>query len=253
MGKIKFGLNMGPVQADFVKNPVDVLRELSQIGYEGVEIGYPLPLPVGEFNSLAKELDMVPISVHARRPSNDDELKQHIDFAKSVHCERIVLGSGRPDKLQSADDYKTLAELFNKCGEQCKKVAIQVFYHNHHYEFIKHVGKYGMDIFIEETNPEWVNLELDVGWLKVGGVDPVEYIHKNESRCRLIHFKDVKIKGNGYDFTEAGTGDVDFKKIHDIANPQIVDWLISEQDSSTLPPMECVKVNYENFKRLGVT
>jgi len=274
MGNFKFGINMGAITADFEKKPADVLRGLSQIGYKGIEITYPLPLPIDEFNSLTKELDIVPISLHAASPGNDDEINKMIDFVQSINCERIVFGSYHPDNLKSADHYKSQAELFNKTGEKCKKRGIQAFYHNHHWEFKKFDGKYGLDIMMEETKPDWVQFEIDVCWLTVGGADPSVYIRKNEKRCRLIHYKDIFIKDGfardghakdgiieedgyslkegSYALTEAGTGVVDFKKIREIVNPQYVDWLISEQDNSTLPPMETARINYENYKRLGV-
>lgn len=51
---------------------------------------------------------------------------------------------------------------------------------------------------------------------------------------------------------EAVTSSDDFKKIRDNVNTQIVEWFIREQDSSTMPPMEYVSVNYENYDKLGV-
>jgi len=274
VSEMKFGLNMGALTADFEKDPAAVLKELAVIGYRGIEVTRPLPLPVPEFNRLAKELDLVPLSLHVGAPANDEEMNADIDFVRSVNCERIVFGGFHPKDLNSADDYKRQAEAFNKNGKITKQSGVRTHYHNHHWEFKKFGGRYGLDIMMEETDPELVSFEIDVCWAAVGGADPARYIHEHEKRCRLIHYKDIHIregydldghapggiieadgyslKENSYGFAEAGTGIVDFGKIRSVINPDYVEWLISEQDNSDLPPMETARINYNNYKRMGV-
>ena len=46
-----------------------------------------------------------------------------------------------PEERKTFDDYKRLAELFNKAGEQTQKAGIQYCYHNHNFEFRKY-GNY---------------------------------------------------------------------------------------------------------------
>ena len=274
MGNIKNGLNMGALSADFDKRPAEVLRELARVGYQGFEVTRPLPFPASEFNALANELDFKAISLHTHSPSGDDELKEMIEFVQAVDCTRIMFGGFHPNRLNSADDYKRQAEAHNNLGEKCGRDGIRAIYHNHHWELKKYGGKCGLDIMLEETNPEWVQFEFDVVWLAVGGADPAEYIRKNAPRCPLIHYKDIKInegygrdghapdgiieadgfslKKGSYSFVEKGAGIVDFKAIREAVNPRYVEWLIVEQDNSELPPIETAKINFEYYRRLGV-
>ena len=269
------GVNMGSLNADFEKSPEKVLRDLAEIGYRGVEVTMPLPMANKDFVKLSKEINVVPISIHAWPPGGEEQNQKFIDFAKEINCDKIVFGSFHPDKLKSAEDYKVSAEAFNKVGRQSAKAGVQTLYHNHHWEFQKHGGVRGIDVLMANTDPELVSFEIDMCWLTVGGGDPVEFLKKNEKRVKLIHYKDIIInegynkkdgfakdgiiKEDGYSLkdgafalAEAGTGVVDFKKIYETVNPKYVEWLISEQDNSTIPPMETAKINYNNYVKLGV-
>ena len=53
----------------------------------------------------------------------------------------------------------------NRSGKVLKDSGIQLLYHNHNSEFRKvEPGKTAYDMIIEETNPEYVNFELDSYW-----------------------------------------------------------------------------------------
>ena len=73
--------------------------------------------------------------------------------------------------------YQKTAELLNRGAEQAKEAGIRLAYHNHAFEFQPMSGgKTGYDVFIRSFSPDMF-FELDVFWVKVGGVDPVSQIH----------------------------------------------------------------------------
>jgi len=267
------GLNMGSLQAVFEESPVEKLKALSQIGYKGLEVTCPLPLPVNEYVNLSKDLDLATISLHAAPPKGGDDLKRYIDFVKSIDCDRIVLGCLHPVELRCADDYKRQAEIMNEYGEKIKAQGVRAFYHNHEWELRKFNDTCGLEIMMEGTDPDCVHYEVDVCWMTVGGADPAEFLRKYANRCPLVHYKDILIRDgyspgyvkNGiiqddgysliegsYELVEAGLGVVDLKKVWEAVDPRHVEWLISEQDRSALPPMESARVNYANYKGLGI-
>ena len=66
------------------------------------------------------------------------------------------------------------------------------FYHVHGYEFRPdEEGKTPFDIIVEETDAANVKFEMDVFWVSLPGVDPVELLHKYPDRWRLMHVKDM--------------------------------------------------------------
>ena len=52
-------------------------------------------------------------------------------------------------------------------------------------------GKTGYDVFIRSFSPDMF-FELDVFWVKVGGVDPVSQIQYLENRISQLHLKDLR-------------------------------------------------------------
>jgi sugar phosphate isomerase/epimerase len=65
-------------------------------------------------------------------------------------------------------------------------------YHNHNFEFKSYDGVIGYDEMLRLTNPDLVKLELDAGWVKVAGYDPLDYLTKHGDRVRLLHVRDFK-------------------------------------------------------------
>jgi len=93
---------------------------------------------------------------------------------------------------KNLDDYKKIAAHSNKAAALAKKAGIQLSYHNHAFEFQpQDGGKTGFDVFMTEFGPD-MQFELDVFWVKVGGVEPVDLIKKLSGRVAQVHLKDLK-------------------------------------------------------------
>jgi sugar phosphate isomerase/epimerase len=70
------------------------------------------------------------------------------------------------------DDFKRMADKANQIGQKAKEAGLQYAYHNHNFEFKDYGGQTGYDLLLKETDPELVKLELDCGWMTIGGQDP---------------------------------------------------------------------------------
>ena len=97
---------------------------------------------------------------------------------------------------QSADffpDYDTLmkrCEYYNRMGKALAPHGMKFLYHNHYHEFQKLQDKYVLYHIMENTDPQYVDFELDTFWAMRGGADPVEVIRHLDSRMKLVHQKD---------------------------------------------------------------
>ena len=94
-----------------------------------------------------------------------------------------------------------------------------------------------------------VKAEVDTYWALVGGQDPVAFIQKHKGRVPLLHIKD-RDRTDG-SFAEVGTGDLPLDALIAAAPEVGVEWLIVEQDSCKRPPLESVKISYDNLKAKG--
>jgi len=170
----------------------------------------------------------------------------------------ILLDEDRP----TLDDYKRFAEKFNKCGEQCKKAGIQLYYHNHSFEFQPMQGTTPYEEMVKIFDKNLVKLEIDVFWLTVAGLNPVSWIQKLSDRLLFLHMKDLKkgSKTQVYTFdipedsyVELGTGMLDYKTILTEARKAGIQYAIIDQDSTQMTDkIASVRQNVEYIKALGI-
>jgi sugar phosphate isomerase/epimerase len=147
---------------------------------------------------------------------------------------------------------------------------MQLLYHNHDFEFIKLDGKYALDILYDEVPAEYLQTELDVCWVNVGGEDPAKYLKKYAGRAPVVHIKDFygersedmyeligiekkapKKPGN-FEFRPVGSGLQNIPAILEAADAAGAAWLIVEQDepSMGLAPLECAKKSIDYLKSI---
>ena len=84
-----------------------------------------------------------------------------------------------------------LCRDLNVSGKILKEAGIALLYHNHNCEFL-HVEpqKTAYDLLLSETDPEYVNFELDSYWPTEAGVDALALMKKLDTRMKLYHIND---------------------------------------------------------------
>src|SRR5579859_7570749 len=99
-------------------------------------------------------------------------------------------------------------DVFNKCGELCKKSGMKFGYHNHHFEFAKKVNdKVLYDLILGETDPNLVAQQLDTGNLFNANVKAIDIVKKFPGRFELMHVKDeIAVAGNEEKFESTVLG-----------------------------------------------
>lgn len=129
---------------------------------------------------------------------------------------------------KTLDELKRLAGQFNQIGKMCKDGGVQFGYHNHHAEFKEMEGQVILDVLLQNTNPELVFFQMDLGHTVNGGGDILEYHRKYPGRFRSWHASDFK-KGQGY--CELGKGDVPYDELFKLAGTYGLDDLTVEQET----------------------
>ncbi|MDR1117097.1 MAG: sugar phosphate isomerase/epimerase [Oscillospiraceae bacterium] len=166
------------------------LKKLSEMGYCGVEFagGYG-GKSAEELIEILKKYKLDAISSHVRLDIADDE----IEFLAKVGARYIICPMA---VATTYDEAISLAGQLNAVGERCKKYGLKYGYHNHTQEFMEIDGKYLLEILIENTDPDKVVFQLDVGWCTTAGVNAVDFINKYAGRFELIHAKEAgKVTG----------------------------------------------------------
>jgi sugar phosphate isomerase/epimerase len=157
----------------------------------------------------------------------------------------------------SLDDWRYNAERFNDFGNQAAKHGLQFGYHNHIHEFAMVDGISPYEELLRLTDPKKVTFELDCGWARVAGHDPVELMQAHPYRFSMLHVKDFHLKdtppGEGHEpkVTELGRGDIDYKPVIAQAKKnQRIRHAFVEQEAFDAPWRESLKIDAEYMKRL---
>jgi sugar phosphate isomerase/epimerase len=163
--------------------------------------------------------------------------------ASYVMCAWIPHASG---KFSKADADRAI-KVFNSGGKVLKENGITFKYHVHGYEFQPYGSGTLFDYLVENTDPNFVSLQMDVMWTHFGGGDPAGLLKKYGKRWVSLHLKDFR-KGAPKDMTgltgpendvPLGAGELDFVAILKEANTIGIKHLFiedeSEKELETLP------------------
>jgi len=199
---------------------------------------------VGEVKEIFSKNNMSVPSMHTDLDTLENAMDKLAEAANALGATYVILPAIPEDKRKTLDDYKKMADTFNRIGANAKKDGIRFGYHNHGYGLKEVDGKIPLNIILDNTDPSLVYLEMDLYWTTAGGADPIAYLTKYPNRYKLMHVKDmvkkVRFSGDGGDskqwielfpyMTTAGSGVLDLKTILPKAKQSGVDHFIVEQD-----------------------
>lgn len=202
-----------------------------------------------EIKEMLKANNLTAPSMHTDLDTLQTNMAQLAEAAHHTNTEYVVLPSIPDDKRKTLDDYKRMADAFNKIGEAAKKQDIKFAYHNHGYGLKEMNGQIPLKLILDGTDASLVFLEMDLYWTTAGGADPVTLLETYKGRYHLMHVKDmskkVQFSGDGGDarqwielfpyMTTAGNGVLDLKTIISKAKETGVKHFIVEQDMVTNP------------------
>lgn len=245
------GLQLYTVRKEMLEDNVGTLKKIASLGYKEIESaasekGYYYGLKSAEIKKICNDLGMTLRSGHVHYDA--DKWQQTIDGAAESGQEYLI-ASVMPSKGQTVDNYKHAAELFNTAGEACKKSNIDFGYHNHDSEFEKDNGKVLYDVLLENTNPEFVKMEMDLGWVVVTGNNPLDYFSKYPGRFPLWHLKDMDLKEKHS--VEFGKGSLDIKKMLQNSKKSGMKYFFIEQEEYTGTAFDCLAYNMDYLKKLN--
>lgn len=243
------GIQLYTVRKEMLEDATGTLKKIAALGIKQIESagsakGYYYGLKPSEMKKVCSDLGMTLRSGHIRL---DDKWKQTLDDAAEAGQDYLICSS-MPSNGQTVANYSKVAGAFNKAGEESKNMNIKFGYHNHEYEFAQENGKVLYDILLEETNPAFVNMELDLGWVIIAGKDPVDYFNKFPGRFPLWHLKDMDMTKKHS--TEFGKGGLDIKKMFEYSKKSGMKYFFVEQEEYSATPFESMKENMAYLKRM---
>lgn len=192
---MKVGVILYSVRDHMEKNPIQTAEEVAGLGYKYLEVcnhnamedpGCGFGIDAAVLKSVLDGFGAQVVSTHVF-PFERADVKAVLEYNRTLGNKNIVVPMGRFD---SYDDLMRQCEYFNQMGKICAEEGMTYLYHNHNHEFRTIFGKTIMDWLMENTDPEYLSLELDTFWVMRAGLCPVRQIRHLGKRIKLIHQKD---------------------------------------------------------------
>lgn len=268
------GLQLYSVRDDMEKDPMGTMKQLAAMGYKYVEHANYVQ---GKFYGYAptefkKVLDDIGLKMpsghtvmnatHWDAAKNDftDVWKQTVTDAATVG-QRYVISPWLDENLRkNYDDLLGFLDVFNKCGELCKKSGLKFGYHNHDFEFKYSLnGKQIYDIILEKTDPALVVQQIDIGNMYGAGGRALDILKKHPGRFESMHVKDeIKVADKGemndnYESTVLGKGILPVKEIVDLFKKSggTTEFIIEQESYQGKTPLECCEEDLKIMKKWG--
>jgi len=191
----KVGVQLYTVRDLMKTDFAGTIAKVASIGYKEVEFAGYYDHSPKDVRAILDKVGLTAPACHVGMDVVENHWPETIDAAHTIGHTFIVCPWIDEKDRNSADSWKHIIEVFNKAGEASKKANIQFAYHNHWWEFGPNAslgGKLPYDYLLASTDPNFVKMEMDLGWISVAGQDPVAYFERYPGRFPLVHVKDFK-------------------------------------------------------------
>jgi len=200
----------------------DILRDIQELGFEGVELGGKFPRDAATLKSLLAQykLDLIGGWYSGSLLAQDAEaeiaaLQPHLALLKAlgstvfvfaetsnaVHGDRGTALTGTP--RLPALEWKTFGQRLTQVADYIQAQGLKFAYHHHLGTVVERAED--LQEFLRHTGPS-VGLTLDTGHAALGGIDALDVIRHHPERVAHVHCKDVRWET----FATARTGGASF-------------------------------------------
>lgn len=254
------GVQLYTVRSIINEKPMEVLGAIEKLGYREVEV---VRASIGAIWDSLKRTQLKPVSIHidtALFMAKKDELPRALDDAASRGFKYVVCPYIAPQDRGGVEVIKRLADTLNEAGKRSKAAGVTLCYHNHAFEFEPAGEGTLLDVLMQNSDRKLVNLELDIMWSAVAGVDPVSVLNRYKGRVMLMHVKDLargaakqyheKVPREA--FKEAGSGSIDIPSVLRAGMKTGVRHFFVEQDQTPGAPLDSLKISYDYLKSLNL-
>ncbi|WP_127473692.1 sugar phosphate isomerase/epimerase family protein [Microbacterium sulfonylureivorans] len=294
---VRDAIGRDPLLTDLPSGFKEVLKQLSAIGYKQIEFaGYNQHANAegGNVNSVAGAqllrtwLDDFGLEGEGNHGSIPSTITEATIAQFDAACEVAnILGFGHigtgndPTSSSYLADWQAAADRWNFFGERAATHGLKLYTHNHDaaYSFLldsgpldangrptRSSGARRLEWFLQNTDPNYVYLEMDVYWAHVAQhrfrsftapdgslvddvFDPAGLVAAQTTRFPLFHAKDGAARPDlaaGYSIAPFGQGDIDYTTFFQRIGAKGYHNSMYEQDNASSVPTASPSMSLEN-------
>lgn len=279
MGKGLIGIQMSTLARKIGEmSAYEILKKCAEIGYHCVEISQ-IPMTPENVADMKRACDEFGIKIAACSAALEpmipgmpgeflvSDFDKIVADCKALDCDMLRIGMLPMTCMGSREKALDFVKRADEMAGRLKEHGIDLYYHNHHVEFVQYDGEYLLDII--KNNTKYMGFELDIHWIQRGGENPVEFIKKYAGRIRLLHLKDYRISEvqmpekfemesfmqiftSNVQFAEVGEGSLPIKECIEAGLAGGSEYFLVEQDDTYgRDPFESLAISRENLIKLG--
>ena len=257
------GLALYTLRDTMAVDPRAALRQVAAEGYAYIEAaGYQdgqfYGMSPAEFKGFLDEVGLQPMSSHNGGITLEN-LDQTIADVKAAGFEYLVIpvppmgAFGFNAEARTMEMKKPIKEVMadiNTIAARCAAAGLKCLYHNHDFEFRETAdGVVPIEYFLENSDPEQLNFQMDLFWVTKAGADPLDYFSRYPGRFKAWHVKDMDSEGR---FAPVGEGSIDFARILAEKEQSGMEFFLVEQDQTfNETPMEAIATSHRALVELG--
>ena len=168
-----------------------IMTRLAEVGFDGLELYSMFGLTSGEILSCCEESGLEITCDHIHYDEFTSDTVNVIKRRTALGARYLTIDNIPSELLPGTPGFPEAVKEIERTGRTCREHGVQLLYHNHGYDLMNKVdGIPILDLIMDGTDPELLQFQPDLGWLSLGGGDPIRYLEKYRDRCPIIHMKD---------------------------------------------------------------
>jgi len=192
---------------DLDESVAATLDRVGNTGYDGVEFAHKVrDAPTEDVVGALNRTDLDVAAAHVGLETLEEEYEATVEMYDRLCCETLVIPWLDPEHFETEQAVADAAGRVNDVADALESDGKSLAYHNHDQEFVSIGDTAAMDVFLDYTDTS-VGFEIDLGWVTIGGSDPVDFVERYADRITHVHFADAVVASRAS--SELGEGDLD--------------------------------------------
>jgi sugar phosphate isomerase/epimerase len=241
------GVQLYTLRQEMARSVDETLARVAEIGYREVEFAGYFGRSPAEIRQSLDNAGLRAPAAHIDMNAMLTDWPSKLEAANTIGMQYLVVPSVPQEMSLTLDHWRAVADMFNRGAAEARDAGIRFAYHNHAREFTPIDGQIPFDVLFEQTDPDLVEIELDLFWIVHGGGDPMAVFERWPGRVPLVHVKDRTEKGV---MTEVGSGAIDWEEIFGARDVAGIRHYFVEHDEP-LDGFESVAASFDYLSRLG--
>jgi sugar phosphate isomerase/epimerase len=233
---------------DHIREPGEIavsMARIREIGFRAVQISGMGPIDEIELMKIMDGEELTVCATHEPGPDILSHPEKVAERLEKLRCRHTAYPWPLGETWNTPEDVKDFTTRLDRAGCVLREAGRVLSYHNHHMEFRRVGGRTVLDAIYDDTNPANLKGEIDTYWVQYGGGDSVSWCQRLAGRLPLLHMKDYVVTvENQPQWTEVGSGNLDWKRIIAAAEASGCEWYVVEQDTCPGDPFDSLRKSY---------